>query len=60
MNESKKLVPAAVKASEQRAEAPQRSYRAPQVHNLGSLEQVQGGVRFNLRDGPGTISYYGR
>jgi len=41
MNESKKVESAGVKVTEQRTDRPQRSYRAPQIHNLGSLEHVQ-------------------
>jgi hypothetical protein len=41
---SKKIVraEAAVNSSIEKVEQAQRQYRRPQVHDLGSLEQVQG------------------
>jgi hypothetical protein len=57
MNESKKLVPADVKATEQRAEGPQRLYRAPQVHDLGRLEHVQYGLSGKYWDNGDRRSY---
>jgi hypothetical protein len=62
MNESHKFVPAELqaRAREQGTVRPQRPYRRPQAHDLGSLEQVQGGVRVAVRDGPGTISWWAR
>jgi hypothetical protein len=41
-------------------ERPARTYHPPQVHDLGSLEQVQGGWRVAVRDGPRTFTWFAR